>query len=293
MAKTSYQEIPPEFDLTYHNLLTSGDRFIFPRVRVLVPFTTRKKKKGVTQKSLIISLLPVWNAFDQSVRDLWNACAIESGLTGYKFFIQDCALRLANSISGFSTPSLLHQSLCGRLHVASPATSILLTQEHPLNYWVQRKVKGSRSQYEPVKVTESFGLPVNIKIAYKTALTPVGDSPRARFYLDVLSHYQGRDISTILACDFGLADDWQIKTASLANVLGLVRGYTAFIEVFNARGDVWFDNVEINHSGHNWVRDPNCNNIKQAFTKAFYQIPAHWAVVDLPTGAFFDSVYNI
>jgi hypothetical protein len=156
---------------------------------------------------------------------------------------------------------------------------------------VQRKVKGTRSQYEPVKVTESFGLPVDIKISYKTALTSAGDSPRARFYLDVLSHYQGRDISTILSIDFGLADDWQTKTATLSSVLGVVRGYTAFIEIFNARGDLWFDNIEIYHSGHNWARDPNCNNIKQAFTKAFYQIPAHWAVVTLPVGSFYDSVY--
>jgi hypothetical protein len=291
MAKTSFQEIPLEFDLTYSKALTSGDRFTFPRVRVNTAFSTRAKKKGVTQKSLIVSLLPVWNGFTQTVRDAWNASAIISGLTGYKLFIQDTALRIANDISGYATPNLIYQAKVGRLNVASPATGILITQEHPLSYYVQRKVKGTRSQYEAVNVLESFDLPVNIKISYKTNLTSAGGSPRARFYLDVLSHYQGRNISTILEIPFALVADWQTGTASLSNVLGRVRGYTAFLEINDARGDLWVDNIEINHSGHNWTRDPRCNDIHQSFTRAFYQIPAHWAVIHMPTGAFFDSVY--
>ena len=70
-----------------------------------------------------------------------------------------------------------------------------------------------------------------------------------------------------------------------------VRGYTAFLEIYNATGDLFIDNVNIEHSGQNWARDKYCNDINQSFTKAFYQIPKHWAAVDVPDGAYFESVY--
>ncbi len=58
------------------------------------------------------------------------------------------------------------------------------------------------------------------------------------------------------------------------------------------RGDVWIDNISAVHSGQNWVRDTHCNNLRQAFTKQFYQVPSHWVAIDLPIGSFFISEYG-
>jgi hypothetical protein len=205
--------------------------------------------------------------------------------------VQDKVLRLKNFLEGESTPSLLYQSNVGRLTVEAPATGLLITQLHPLNYWVQRKVTGTKNQYYPVSITESFGLPLHLEISYRGILTSAGSGAFAKFYCIVYSHYQGRIIETPVEIPFTFSQAWTRVDADISSVIGLARGYTAFIEIYNCTGDLLIDNVNIEHSGQNWARDPFCNDIDQGFTKAFFQVPKHWNAVDLPEGAFFGSVY--
>lgn len=291
MAKTSYQLIPPELDEAYSKTLTSGDRYIIPRVRRKVLFFSRNRKKGLTQKSLIPVLRPVWNSLTQEERDAWTDTGKLTNLSGFSHFLKDRAFRIKNDLEGFATPNEYHQVEVGLLRVESPATGLKIQQLHPKNYWVQRKIAGTKKQYQPVAVTEDFDLPIDISINYKSDLTSVGAGSFAKFYCIVYSHYQGRNIETPCEISFPLVHDWATLTASLSSVVGLVRGYTAFLEIYNARGDLLVDNIEINHSAQNWCRDPFCYDINQSFTKAFYQIPKHWAAVDVPEGAYFESVY--
>lgn len=292
MAKTSYQLIPPELDTYYKKALQSGDRFTFPRVGRKILFSSRAKKNGITEKSLLPSLSLAWKNFDTSTQNAWNSAGAMCQLTGFKLFVKDTALRIKNDLGGYSTPSTIFQARVGRLEIQAPANKIKIAQLHPLTYWIQRKVRGTRDQYESVLITESFSLPLQIKISHKTSLTASGGVASARFYVEIYSHYQGRIITTPLNIAFGLNDAWQNNSATISNVLGLVRGYTAFIEVQNAVGTVEIDNVELNHNGHNWARDPYCQDINQAFTKAFYQIPKHWVDIDVPDGAQFESSFH-
>ena len=291
MAKTSYQLIPPELDALYSRALMSGERYIIPRVRRKVLFLSRNRIKGLTERSLIPSLSLVWNALTQEQRDLWTSTGANCNLTGFKHFLKDRAFRIKNSMDGYARPNTYHQVEVGLLRVESPATGLKIEQLHPLNYWVQRKVTGTKSQYQPVPITESFDLPLEITINYKSALTSAGEGAFAKFYCIVYSHYQGRIIETPCEVNFELSHAWATLNTSLTSVIGRVRGYTAFLEIYNATGDLYVDNIEIVHSAQNWCRDPFCNDINQSFTKAFYQIPKHWAAVDVPEGAYFESVY--
>jgi hypothetical protein len=291
MAKTSFQLIPVDMDLTYSRTLVSGDRYIIPRVRRKVLYFSRDKKKGLTEKSFMPILSPIWNALTQEERDLWTSTGALCNLTGFKHFLKDYAFRQKNSLSGFASPNNFHQVEVGLLRVESPATSLKIEQIHPLNYWVQRKVTGTKSQYQPVAITESFDLPLSLSINYKSNLASAGAGAFAKFYCIVYSHYQGRTIETPCEISFPLSHDWATLTASISSVLGLTRGYSAFLEIYNATGDLYIDNIEITHSAQNWARDPFCNDIDQGFTKAFYQIPKHWATVDLPEGSWFGSIY--
>ena len=313
MAKSSYQLIPPEFNLSYNKALQSGDRFIFPRVRRKTLFISKNRKKGVTQKSLIPVLSPVWQSLTQGERDAWNSAGVVADMSGFKLFVRDKSLRIANDIEGYAIPNNLYQTTVGTLIVSDPATSLKIEQLHPHEYWVQRKVKGTRSQYEPIKIVEDFALPLQIKINYKadlTALETSEDSAEcgvaecgvvilgtfasgviARFYCICYSHYQGLTFENTVEIPFTLQQDWTSAEATLGPIIGKDRGYTAFIEIENARGTVWFDNIEIIHSAQNWCRDPHTLDLDQSFTKAFYQIPKHWAPVDISDGAFFGSLY--
>lgn len=291
MAKTSYQLIPPELSLSYSKALTSGDRYTVPRVRRRVLYFSRDKLKGFRESSLIPSLSVEWQALTPSERTAWNNAGAVCSLSGFKLFLRDRALRLKNNLSGSGEPSLLHQLEVGLLRVEAPASHIRIAQLHPSWYYVRRKVRGSRDSFESVRVNESFGLPLNLAISYNADLVAAGPSPRARFFCVVFSHYQGRTIENTVEIPFTLGAGWTRAFASFSDAVGVARGYTAFIEIADARGDLLVDNIELEHSGQNWARDPFCNDIDQGFTGAFYQVPKHWVADDVPEGAFFGSVY--
>jgi len=293
MAKVSYVSIPVGLETAYARVLMPNDRFQFSRVSVKRLFLSRAKIKGITQKSLMVSLAPVWAALSPTEQAAWTAAGAVSKMSGWKLFLQDTADRLKAGETGYATPNTTYQSMVGRITVASPATGLQIEQPHPSTYYVQRKVPLTRSQYVPVAVNEPLTLPLTIGIAWKTALTALGGDARARFYVTVTSSYQGTDIKTTLSIPFGFSDSWTSATATLSTVKGIARYYEAYIEVYNARGDLYFDNVNITHGGQNWARDPHCLNVQEAFTRAFFQVPAHWAATNPADGAEFASVYFV
>lgn len=292
MAKTSLIQIPVGLDITYFKSLQSGDRFTIPHIKVKRLFTSRSRKKGLTQKSLMVKLAPVWAAFSQEVRDAWNTAGLACDMSGWKLFIQDTAVRVANGISEYATPSELYQSKVGKIKIEAPAVGFTILQLHPQKYFINKKVSGTRSQYAPKLITEDLTLPVDIAISYKSDLSSAGDSPFAKFFIIVYSNYQGRTIENVCEIDFALVHDWERLTASISGVLGQFRGYTAFIQIHDCRGTLLFDNVNIFHTGLNWARDPFCNSIATTFTKAYYQIPKNWAPEVALDGAFYGSVYH-
>jgi hypothetical protein len=291
MAKVSFLDIPSGLQAAYSRVLQPGDRFTNSRVYVKQQFLSRQRIKGITQRSFLVSLAPVWAALTGGEQSAWNAAAALSGLTGWKLFVYDTVARRKAGFTGYATPVLPYQAMVGEIAISGVATGLLIEQPHPLNYYVYKKVIGTRSQYNPVAVTEAFGFPLEIGISWQTSLTALDGLARARMYVEVISSYQGRDIVTLLQIPFGLNDTWRSATATLSTVVGPVRSYSAYIEVYHCTGTLLFDNVSITHTGHNWARDPDCNNVAQAFTNQYEQIPKHWAPLNMVDGAQFGSVY--
>lgn len=292
MAKVSFVSIPVGLENQYSQVLEAGDRFAFAHVKVKRLFSSRVRKKGMSQKSLFPILSPVWAGFSDAERLAWGSAGDHSHMSGWRLFVQDTSGRIANGISGYATPSDLYQSRVGRMTVVSPAVGLKIEQLHPQTYFVNHKIAGTKSQYVPVQVIENLTLPVSIAISYKSNLVGAGASPRARFFINVYSSYQGNDLENLCVIDFDLVHDWERKTASISGVVGKFRGYTAYVEIYNARGDLFFDNVDIIHGGINFARDPFCNSIQTTFTKAFYQIPRNWIATGPVTDTFYRSVYH-
>lgn len=291
MAKVSYVDLPPGYEDLYKKVLQPGDRFEVSRVRVKDIFLSRARVKGITLRSQFLELAPVWDALTTDQKNAWEAAGAMTGLTGWKAFVRDTTQRRKAGISGYATPNLIYQGNVGRMTVEAPANGLTLVQAHPITYYVLRKVRGTKSQYAPVAVFEPFGLPLEITVSWKTNLTSTSGDWRARFFCVVYSSYQGRDIETVGELSFGLTDEWQRNSFSVENVIGIPRGYTVFVEIHNARGDLWFDMPYIIHNGENWARDPRCDNISQGFTKAFYQVARAWVAEDPAAGTDFGSVY--
>ena len=292
MAKVEYVDLLPSEELEYYRNLTAQDRFTFPRVTKKFVFYSRKKKKGLSARSLLPIISTAWNALSDAERTAWSDAGAESDLNGWRLFVQDQSARIKNDFAGVATPSLLHQSWIGNLKIEPPASELKIVQLHPRSYWVSHKVYGKKGMYEPLLVTEDFSLPLILTLNYSSNLSASGANPSAKFYADIWSSYQGVDIHTLLEIPLDLVADWKTATATLTNVIGYVVGYTLYFELYDLTGDLYFDNIKAEHSGQNWVRDPFCQDILQGFTRAFYQIPEHWAAITLPAGASYDTIYK-
>jgi hypothetical protein len=58
----------------------------------------------------------------------------------------------------------------GYIKIEAPASEIIFKQEHPLDYWVARKVVGQSWKNELVLLRETFTLPIDLEIRYKADL---------------------------------------------------------------------------------------------------------------------------
>jgi hypothetical protein len=314
VAKTSYVDILPGLENQFFTGLRSDDRFIFSKVVKKIALLSAKKKKGLSQRSMLPAVAALWAGLSAEEKDVWNVApsggqvaffgvaglgisifgksVTDSGLNGWRLFVQDTCARIINEMAGTATPSLLHQSWVGNIHIAAPASEAKIIQIHPRFYWISRKVTGKKGMYEPVVVTEDLALPVKISINYSSNLSAVNGSPFAKFYARFWHSYQGADQYTDLEIPFDLVSNWKNAEATLTTLLGYVIRYDLYLWISGLTGDLYFDRVESYHSGQNWARDPFCLDVNQGFTRAFYQIPKHWAGVTLPEGAYFESTYK-
>lgn len=292
MAKTEYIDLLPAQSELFYKSLNAQDRFINARVAKKIVFFSRKRKKGLSQKSLLPVIADFWAGLSEVQKSAWSAAGAECGLNGWRLFVQDMCARIYNDIAGVATPSLFHQSWIGNLKVEAPANEIKITQLHPRFYWISQKVTGKKGMYEPVKITEDFSLPLKISLNYSADLVSTGEGSFAKYYASVWRTYQGVDIPQILEIPLDLQTAWKSAENTLSTVVGQIIGYSLFFHLYNVTGNLYIDNVKSEHSAQNWVRDSYCKDILQGFTRAFYQIPMHWAGVIVPAGAQYDSIYK-
>lgn len=292
MAKVEYINLTGGGESLYFSQLRPGDRFEYSRVVKKETLLSKKKKIDLAGRSLFGIIAEDWASLSASEKDDWKDAADEVGLTNWQLFVQDTAARMARGLSGVATPSTLYQSYVGQIQISNPATEIKITQIHPHSYYVRQKVSGTKSQYSPVQVTEDFSLPLALSLNYKSDLSSVGPDPYASFYANIWYSYQGRDLFYTLEIPLDLVTDWKSGSNSVSSLDSYIVRYDLFFHLHDVQGDLFFDNIKAEHSGQNWVRDPYCVNINEGFTRAFYQVPKHWAAVILPDGALYDSVYK-
>lgn len=291
MANLTYQDINPADEQQFFKGLTPQSQFLYSRMKKKTGIFSRKKIKALSARSFLPQIATLWAGLNGTEKALWTTCGAYSGLNGWRAFVAETSIRLKLALSVPNTPVITHQAWIGHLSIGGSATQIKIAQYHPASYWVHRKVTGKKGLYQPVLVSETMYLPLQIGISYRVNLTPTGGTQRAKFYAVVRSSYQGVDRENVVEINFTNDDTWHIETATISAVLGYVIGYTLYIDIFGYTGDVYFDNVKAIHGAVNWVRDKNCTNIKRSFTNQYYQIPQNWVALEIPSGAVYDSDY--
>lgn len=188
----------------------------------------------------------MWAGFDSTTKTNWNNAGAYEGLTGWKEFLKDTAIRREWWYRLRNTAD--RPTMCRAYDCAKSCHWIYYSTTTPKQLLCSKKVRGTKSQYNLKTVAEFISCSFTIGISYRASLSASGGTPRARYYVEVYSHYQGLEITTPLEIDFNLDGNWHVASNTLTGVIGVVRGYTAFLQIENARGDVYFDNVRMEHS---------------------------------------------
>jgi hypothetical protein len=302
MAKTQSIDVADELKNLEAAALERSDRFVYGVVQAHKRLPSKKQKRllarpavlgspQVGRGSLFRLFAPLWRELSTAQKDVWKDAGGVSGLTNWQTFVSDNAARVRNSLALSVPPSELWQVRAGRLLIESPASEIILKQEHPLDYWTAPKIVGKSWKRELVRLTETFSLPLSLSIRYKSNLSATGPEQVARYFARIWYSYQGTDRTVDVVCDFSASSDWVELTASLSGITGIIIGYTLFLEVSGYTGELLFDNIEATHGGTNWARDPRCDDISKTFVKGFAVVPPFWVPVSLPTGASFSTEF--
>ena len=401
MATTTSITVPDELKNLYNKAIERSDPFTFGTAQAHKSLTPDARRVVLREQSLFRFLAPIWRALTTEEKQVWKDAGVYSGINGWQLFISDNSARIRNDLALDVPPSDLWQVNAGQITIASPASEILLKQEHPQAYWVAQKVVGASWKKELVLITETFSLPLELEIRYKSDLLPAegfaipdanntisgyvtldgeavegavvrcirqsdnvaltadttdstgfyeftslttdevydiaveyetggtkyhannfpfrswfetnielvaytvpdGDAvdfalseygtniPRARYYAEIWTSYQGVDYKTAYALNFDDSADWTLLTTSISDLRGIIIGYTLYLDIYGYTGTLLFDNIRATHSGSNWARDPRCDSVNQTFRKAFSIVPPFWVPTSLPTGSSFASYY--
>jgi hypothetical protein len=292
MAKVNYIEIPLELQEKYGKFINPQDRYYFARKIKKSQFLSRHRLNNLKSRTLLPQIKTEWNAFNTDAKNAWKAAGAACGLTGYQTYVQDKTLRLKNDLEGNSTPSTMKQGWVGEIVLDYPDSEIKLFQAHPINYWIQRKIVGTKNSYGLFNIDEILTLPLEIGISYRSDLTDVDEPYTVEFYAEIHSEYQGRTITTKVSLDFDLVSDWQRATRTVQNVRGVVRSYALYIHLKGVIGKIQFDNILAEHTGQNWARDPKCNKIEQIFTRQYFNVPKHWVAEEQSENSDYYSVFH-
>ena len=291
MAKTGYLDLDSAQEESYFGVLTSGDRFINTCVQRKTTLLSARRKKGVSQRSLLPACSEAWASLTTEQKDAWTLAGSYCSLNGWRLFVRDYCYRVVNGLVGIATPNNYHQALVAQLTIEAPADELKIIQPHPSVYYISKKVAGTKSMYAPIEVSERLILPLQIGLCYKSNLVKTESDGFAKFYAIVRRLYQGNNIDQVLEINIDLIADWKTATATLSSILGQYTSYNLYIHLYHLTGTLLVDNIKAILTSQNWVRDFSCQDIHQDFTRAFYQVPKHWTALIIPDGAFFESVY--
>lgn len=291
MANISYQDIDPAQVAQFYHGLTPQSQFLYSRIKKKTGLLSKRRILHIASRSFLPQIASVWATMTSLEKALWTICGAYSHLNGWRSFVAEQSIRIKLGLTLPNIPVIEHQAWIGHLQIAGSATQIQIGQFHPSAYYIHKKVTGVKGLYAPVLVNEQMSLPFEIGLSYKSDLTPTGAQQYAKFYVTIISSYQGVDRFTDLVIDLNPSTDWMIDSATLIEVTGYVIGYSAYIHIFGYTGDFYFDNVKLIHGAVNWARDKNCSNIKFSFSNQYYQIPKNWVALELPSGSAYGSDY--
>lgn len=292
MAKISFQQIPAELDELFKKVISPSDTYWNSRAVSKKRLLSKPRLRRITQRSIMPQTKLDWAELPEGAQDEWKVAGQQQSYSSWSTYLQEKAFALKAGVEQEPIPRLSRQGKVGYIIINNPDTEILLEQPHPFIYYKYRKVRGTKSKYEKQRTTEIVALPMTVAVSYKSDLEAVEGSTNTELYALLLSEYQGRTIITKVSIPFELQRGWNRAETTISDVRGRIRAYNLYIHLQGVEGTLEFDNVKVEHTGHNWARDKRCNAVDREFTRQWYNVPAHWADIIRGDASAYYSTYH-
>ena len=278
MVKTQSIQIPPGMERLQRRSVQQRDRFFLGVSQSQRSALSRPKKNQLRAQSLFSILAPFWRNLSADEKQSWRLAGVPTGLTNWQSYISQSAGYRRVGDTTPPEPSNFHTGNTGLISNSAGDDSLMITQLHPQKYLVARPIPGQRWKSELSTITEPFSFPITFSFNYfySPGVSAVGPSPTA--LLQIRTSYQGQDVIRDYSFSLQTENAWTPATITVSNQLGYFVSYTVSIDCRVSPADLYFDNLEIVHTGTNWARDPRCNFVDRKFTRAFSLVSPFWSV---------------
>lgn len=291
MARIGYQLMPPEYEEHFKNNLAPNFRFELPRIMRRERLISREKRERLIEQSFLPKFSLIWDSLSAEEKEAWNIAGASSNIPGWRLFVKDQSIRISYGMEDSAVPSKKHQARVGHISLTLPADRIKLVQPHPRFYWVSRIASGRYPLKEIVWIHEPFSLPLRVSLNYKANLVKLSDDFFVHFYVLIWSVAGGRDFLTAFPISLSLNRGWGSANTIISSVRGVPISYDLYFELFDVSGDLFFDNISVEHNGANWANDSFCESIDAEYSGVFFQVLRPWIPLRVPTGASYESAY--
>lgn len=223
----------------------------------------RRNFGNLIDQNVIPDIAVRWNALTDQQRLDWTNAGYYADMSGWDLFATDTSYRVVHNITGLGEPNFYHQYFVGAVHILTPASAIIIQQNYIL----------------------STIIPIDFGFNFCSKLVSVGAGSYAIWITRIYFDYDtGDGIEHIVwdyECDVSSSWWWEYYS-DVFNELDSFNIRIEFrIEVYNMRGSLYIDGVELIYNDQNYAIDKQCNDIF-----------SNWIRTSYPSGCLIESLYS-
>lgn len=285
--RTEFLDVPASVADDFKKMGNKRSVYKFAHVATQRRNFSRAKKAQLRSSQVFTRCSNLWASLSDTEKANWTAAGAEMGLSGWQLFLKDTGYRLTHGLPGLATPSTLHQTMAGHLHLAGDGGWFTLEQHHPNFYNLYQKVEGTKALFKKIRVQDILSWPVHFELSYKSNLNYFYGLGYGVISFEVFFRGIGGADDRYKSWGIDENTDWKQISEDLDFGVGRIYDYMVQIQFWCVEGDIWFDNLKISFGGHDYAIDPYFENVEGKFARAeAFNIRKPWIHWEQPAGYY-------
>lgn len=270
---------------------------------------TRRQKNRLRQQTGFPAASIFWQGLTEMQKEDWSNVGQGYGLTGWQVFLQRGveqwkrgpvelgAYSYGGAFYGYGSdeenldPGTLANYKAGKMEIKSPEGVVKITQDHPNDYLIRRRIGESKQVFESAAVHEELVLPLTIGVSYNIMTANETANPEARFYAKIKCQTESGIVYDEQGFTLELDNGWQRDTLIISETVGTILDYSIEFSFSDFDGTVAFDNVEASYLATNWAIDPACNDVAPEYLTQWGDINKTWHTESEPSAVVITTIF--